>query len=170
MAQVLITETYLDDIADAIRFKNGSETTYTPSQMAPAIRALSNVPEGYLLPEGTLEITANGEYDIEQYAKVNVNFQAIAAEEGHVVEDANGMVIFSAESGLSFQNKTVTPSDSQQVIQPDSEYDGLLTVTVNAVPASTYVPRSEVITYHVDTADPTSEDGNEGDIWLVMGA
>lgn len=37
MAQVLITESYLDDIADAIRDKNGSEDTYTPAQMATAI-------------------------------------------------------------------------------------------------------------------------------------
>ena len=37
MAQVLVTESYLDDIADAIRDKNGTENTYTPAQMAQAI-------------------------------------------------------------------------------------------------------------------------------------
>lgn len=37
MAQVLITETYIEDIADAIRDKNGTENTYTPAQMAQAI-------------------------------------------------------------------------------------------------------------------------------------
>lgn len=37
MAQVLITDTYLENIADAIREKNGSEDTYTPAQMATAI-------------------------------------------------------------------------------------------------------------------------------------
>jgi hypothetical protein len=37
MSQVLITDTYLEGIADAIRDKNGSEDLYTPAQMATAI-------------------------------------------------------------------------------------------------------------------------------------
>ena len=42
MAKVLITEDYLQDIADAIREKNNSSNTYTPSEMATAI---SNLPD-----------------------------------------------------------------------------------------------------------------------------
>lgn len=41
MGQVLITETYLTDIANAIRKKNGSTTTYKPSEMAAAILAIT---------------------------------------------------------------------------------------------------------------------------------
>ena len=41
MARVLVTESYLTDIADAIREQNNSENTYTPSQMATAILTLS---------------------------------------------------------------------------------------------------------------------------------
>lgn len=40
MAQVLVTEDYLEDIGDAIRTKNGTSTTYKPPQMAAAISAL----------------------------------------------------------------------------------------------------------------------------------
>lgn len=41
MAKVLITESNLSNIADAIRIKNGqSSATYTPTQMAPAILAI----------------------------------------------------------------------------------------------------------------------------------
>lgn len=39
--KVLLTEGSLEDIADAIREKNGTETTYKPREMAPAIRALN---------------------------------------------------------------------------------------------------------------------------------
>lgn len=43
MTKVAITEQYLTDIADAIRGKNGSSDTYTPSEMATAI---TNIPSG----------------------------------------------------------------------------------------------------------------------------
>lgn len=41
MANVLVEEQYLSDIADAIRSKNGSATTYKPYEMDEAILALS---------------------------------------------------------------------------------------------------------------------------------
>lgn len=41
MSKVLVTETYLEDIADAIRSKNGSTDTYTPAEMASAISDIS---------------------------------------------------------------------------------------------------------------------------------
>lgn len=47
MSKVLITESYLDAIADAIRGKNGTQNTYTPAQMAAAVQAIStgsNIP------------------------------------------------------------------------------------------------------------------------------
>ena len=40
MAKVMITESYLEDIADAIREKKGVSTTYYPSQMAEAISTI----------------------------------------------------------------------------------------------------------------------------------
>ena len=41
MAKGLITDTYLSNIADAIRTKNGTETQYKPSEMANAISSIS---------------------------------------------------------------------------------------------------------------------------------
>jgi len=40
MSKVLVTEAYLEDIADAIREKLGSQDTYTPAQMASAILSI----------------------------------------------------------------------------------------------------------------------------------
>ena len=40
MAKVLVSDQYLEDIADAIREQANTELTYTPAQMAPAILAL----------------------------------------------------------------------------------------------------------------------------------
>ena len=59
MANVLVQESSLQAIADAIRAKNRSRNTYTPAEMAPAIR---NIPSGgggeaVLIPK---TITENG--------------------------------------------------------------------------------------------------------------
>ena len=69
MSKVMITESYLEDIADAIRAKSGSEDTYTPGEMAGAI---SSIPGG-ITPTGTINITQNGTTDVTNYASANVN-------------------------------------------------------------------------------------------------
>lgn len=43
MSKVTVTESYLQDVADAIREKNSSTDTYTPAEMGDAIR---NLPSG----------------------------------------------------------------------------------------------------------------------------
>lgn len=52
MAQVLVNESSLEDIADAIREKNDSSDTYLPSQMAGAIRSI---------PTGVTGVKGNAE-------------------------------------------------------------------------------------------------------------
>lgn len=41
MSKVLVTESYLSDIGDAIRARNGGTTKYKPSEMAAAIKSLT---------------------------------------------------------------------------------------------------------------------------------
>lgn len=71
----------------------------------------------YYRPQGTLSITTNGTRDVSQYASVNVNVSG---------------------GTPSYQTKTVSPTESQQTVTPDSNYDALSSVTVNAI-SSTYV-------------------------------
>lgn len=118
MAKVAITESYLEDIADAIREKTGLTNLYYPSQMAPAIMTISG--SGGITPTGTISITANGTYNVTQYASASV-------------EVPTG-------STISNQNKIVIPTESQQSITYDSGYTGLGIVTVNAIPASYIIP------------------------------
>ena len=73
MSRVTVNETYLSDIADAIRSKNGTENTYTPAEMADAIEAISG---GGITPTGTkqISITSNGTTteDVTNYASAEI--------------------------------------------------------------------------------------------------
>ncbi len=74
MSKVLVNESSLTGIANAIRGKNGSTTTYKPSEMAAAITAISGGGEPVI---EALSITANGTYTapdgVDGYSPVTVN-------------------------------------------------------------------------------------------------
>ena len=81
--QVLVTPTYLENIADAIRGRNGTQNTYTPAQMAAAVTAIPNsyaagdegkvVDNGALVSQSSLSVTENGTYDTTKKNSVTVN-------------------------------------------------------------------------------------------------
>lgn len=70
------------------------------------------------LVSGTLSITSNGIKDVTNYASVNVNI--------------------SASSVVNNQDKTITPTESQQIISADNGYTGLGNVTIQPI-SSTYI-------------------------------
>lgn len=145
MSKVTVTEDYLMDIADAIRGKLSSSSTYTPGQMAAAIES---IPTGGITPTGTINITQNGTADVTQYASaaVNVPNSYAAGDEGKVVQNGalvaqssetvtqngtydtttNDEVVVSVAPNL--QSKTVTENGT---VTPDHGYDGLSSVVVN---------------------------------------
>lgn len=112
---------------------NNQDKSVTPTELQQTVTydsgytglgtvTVNAIPSQYIVPSGNLVITTNGtNIDIAQYATVSVN----------VPTGGGGDTINN-------QNKTVTPTESQQIIIADSGYTGLGTVTVNAI-SSTYV-------------------------------
>lgn len=77
------------------------------------------IPSQYIVPSGTLTVTTNGTKDVTSYASVEVN-----------VPTGGGDPVL--------QSKTATPTESEQTIVADTNYDGLSQVVVAGI-SSTYV-------------------------------
>ena len=99
------------------------------------VRIENAVSSGGITPAGTIDISSNGTYDVTEYASANVNVP---------------------EKEFTTQTKTATPSTSQQIITPDSGYDGLSQITVEAIPSGSLstptISSSGLITAQVGTS------------------
>ena len=137
MANVLVQESSLRAIANAIRQKNGSQNTYTPAQMAPAIldisgSAVSLEPHVFDLSGGYVnaglwkaggdtvcysdvyEVAANRPYLLMLGASVGSRFRAMfSSEDISLVDyDVTGTQIMNVNNPAAYSVRTYTPEAS----------------------------------------------------------
>ena len=172
MSVAKITETYLDDIADAIRFKLSTEQTYTPPQMASAIMSITGGPNAVAVVDtidpdtgGTIRriIGTDISDDTVTSGTLLAGYTAHAADGtlitgtangGRIYQDEDGYLVFSESGGVYTGGEWVeqTISDDgavEQALNPHTLYHFTgaltsLTITLNA-------PNSgEVAHYHFD--------------------
>lgn len=74
MGQKFYDESDIQNIANAIRSKNGTQNTYTVAQMAGAV---GNIPTG-ITPSGSVTLTSNGTYDVTDKASAVVAVPAFS--------------------------------------------------------------------------------------------
>ena len=68
MSKVLVTESYLTDIGNAIRSKNGGSTKYKPSEMANAINNIKT--QDNTAVNGIIDRTISGDYTNNEVTRV----------------------------------------------------------------------------------------------------
>jgi len=124
MAQVLITESYLEDIADAIREKNGSQSTYKPGQMAMAISALPDPPT--LISKSIIQ---NGLYNPSSDNADGYNNITVSVSNSYTIEDEGKIVQNGALVSHVLISKTI--SENGEYNPANDNADAYSNVVVN---------------------------------------
>ena len=138
MANVLVQESSLQAIANAIRAQNGTQDTYTPAQMGPAILDISGGGAGLLEPHAfdlsggyvaaggwnvgsdtvcysdVYEVVANRAYLIALGSSVGTRFRGMFSTEDTSLAEENvtGMQIMNQNNPAAYSFRTFTPESN----------------------------------------------------------
>lgn len=93
-------------------------------------KTLDTTSQSYTVPKGIHN--GNGKVQIVTGEKTVTANGTVTPSAGKVLSK----VVVDVDTAPTLQNKMVTPTKSKQTVSPDSGYDGLSSVQVNAIPAN----------------------------------
>ena len=124
ISKVLITDTYLSDIADAIRYKLSTSSSYKPSEMSGAIREIRTTD----ISVTNKNITANGTYQasadsVDGYSRVIVNVpnSYTNTDEGKVV--SGGALVAQTTKAITSNGTHSTVTNNSVTVNVPNSFD-----------------------------------------------
>ena len=121
------TATASEILATKTAYKNGAKITGTMPNNGAVSGSISDVSTPYTVPNGYHDGSGSVSIDSTEASKI------IAGNIKDGVTILGVLGTYTGEGGTG-QQKTVTPTLSQQTVLPDTGYDYLTEVTVNAIP------------------------------------
>lgn len=138
-----VLDSKLIAIADAIRAKTGGTENITLDQMPTEIAGIeteAEIPDGYIVPTGSVTITENGTHDVTEKASAVVE---VPIPDGYIIPSGSETIAENGEYDITEKASVVVAVPETEVILQDKEitengtysaddgYDGFGQVTVN---------------------------------------
>ena len=181
--------------AKTITPSKSTQTAVASGRYTTGAVTVAAIPDTYIQPSGTLDVTANGTHDVKNYASVNVNVagggdlptltnEGTPSEllEGKEFIDSSGKIVIGTMIHNGPINSTMDGITTKSIAVPAGYTNGG-TVSLDDTIDNEVAEQADLLTQiqtlletrvannkiYIGTAEPTVDIGMDGDIYVVRG-